>query len=279
MNILLSSSGSTPSKILPLGLVMAGLILTACSTATKAKKDEINWKERSTSSAVPDAGVDILIKNMLQRNGEEIAELIAQKIESDPTFHSLAAIKKFIEEELKKRGINSMIVSAQLLPFTPTTDGQYTYLSVDVKTAMPRGGINFSLETADRENVVPVLTAMLDNFEKQTAQKALEAFVCGIAENGGAMEVNSLAQKIKTVLESDKHIFLQHGFNLQWVKIGQDNETREVKIYLELHDIPNGAIIHMPIPTWITPEKEEDTERRRGRSIKGETMLAQSVAA
>jgi hypothetical protein len=39
--------------------------------------------------------------------------------------------------------------------------------------------------------------------------------------------------------------------------------------------MPNGTIIHMPIPTGITPEKEDDTERRRGRSIKGETMLAQ----
>lgn len=173
---------------------MASLILTACSTAPKGKKDEINWKEVSTVAAVPDAGVDLLIKNML-RNGEEIAELIAQKIESDPAFHSLEAIKKFIGEELKKRGINSMIVSAQLLPFMPTTDGQYAYLSVDVKIAMPRGGINFSLETADREKVVPVLTAMLDNFEKQTSQKALEAFVTGIAENGGTMEVTSLAGK------------------------------------------------------------------------------------
>jgi len=215
MNILSSSSGSTPSKILPLSLVMASLILTACSTAPKGKKDEINWKEVSTAAAIPDTGVDILIKNMLQRNGEEIAELIAQKIESDPAFHSLEAIKKFVEEELKKRGINSMIVSAQLLPFMPTTDGQYAYLSVDVKMAMPRGGINFSLETTDREKVIPILTAMLDNFEKQTARKALEAFITGIAENGGAMEVTSLAEKIKTVLESDKHIFLQHGFNLQ----------------------------------------------------------------
>lgn len=39
--------------------------------------------------------------------------------------------------------------------------------------------------------------------------------------------------------------------------------------------MPNGTIIHMPIPTGIMPEKEDDTERRRGRSIKGETMLAQ----
>jgi len=59
------------------------------------------------------------------------------------------------------------------------------------------------------------------------------------------------------------------------VKIGQDNETGEVKIYLEIHDMPNDTIIHMPIPTGITPEKKDDTERRRGRSINGETMLAQ----
>lgn len=214
MNIL-SSSGSTPSKILPLSLVMASLILTACSTTPKGKKDEINWKEASTTAAIPDAEVDILIKNMLQRNGEEIAELIAQKIESDHAFHSLEAIKKFVKEELKKRGINSLIVSAQILPFIPTADGQYTYLSVDVKSAIPRGGIHFSLETGEREKVVPMLTTMLDNFEKQTAQKALEAFVTGMAENGGAMEVTSLEEKIKTVLDSDKHLFLQHGFNLQ----------------------------------------------------------------
>jgi hypothetical protein len=30
---------------------------------------------------------------------------------------------------------------------------------------------------------------LLDNFERYTSKKVLEAFVAGIAENGGAMEV------------------------------------------------------------------------------------------
>jgi predicted GNAT family acetyltransferase len=47
---------------------------------------------------------------MLQKNGEEIARLIAEKIDTDTTFHSLEVIKSFIKEELEKRGITSVII-------------------------------------------------------------------------------------------------------------------------------------------------------------------------
>lgn len=52
----------------------------------------------------------MLIKKLLQKNGEEIARLIAEKIDTDTAFHSLEVIKSFIKEELEKRGITSVII-------------------------------------------------------------------------------------------------------------------------------------------------------------------------
>lgn len=270
MNITSSSTPqAAPSRILPVSLLVAGLALTACSTTHQ--KNTTDWGKNPVGKIEHDTGADILIKKMLQKNGEEIARLIAEKIDTDTAFHSLEVIKSFIKEELEKRGITSVIIWAQLLPFIPTDDGQYAYLSFDIRSGTPRGGIYFSLETDDKEKVVPLLTHLLDNFERYTSKKVLEAFVAGIAENGGAMEVTWLEQKIKALLENDQHLFLQHGFNLQWVKIGQDNETGEVNIYLELYNMPNNEIINLPIPTGIIEEKPKK-EKSRGRSW--ETMLA-----
>lgn len=235
------------------------------------QKNTTDWDKNPLWEIEHDTGTEILIKKILQQNGEQIAALIVEKIETDPSFHSLEVIKSFIKEELEKRGITSVIIQAQLLPFIPTNDGQYAYLSFNITSGAPRGGICFSLETDNKEKIIPLLTHLLDNFEKYTSEKVLEAFVSEIAENDGAIEVTQLEEKIKTILEIDQHLFLQHGYKLRWVKIGQDNETGEVKIYIELFDNPNNEIIHLSVPTGIIQEKPK---KEKSRSRSWETMLA-----
>lgn len=194
---------------------------------------------------------------------KRIIETISQQISSDPKFQSLQYIKFYIADELRKAWFSSALVSAQIFPFIPNDQGTWDYLSIRVHGAW--GVTEVLVGTDNREDTLPIIKNIIENFEYAVQQEALRAFAECI-KNNDDFDMGTLYHEIHTKLSEKWQTFIQHWFEYRGIEFDKDSAWKCI-IKVKVYDAVNESEVIIPIETGtkleIKPrERREDDEPR-----------------
>ena len=198
---------------------------------------------------------------------KRIIEHVTEQIPSDPKFHSLQYIKSYVAHELRKSWFTSAIVSARIFPFIPNDQGTWDYLSIKVHS--PDWVTEILIGTDNQDTTLPIIDAMIKNFEYAVHQETLRAFAECI-KNNESLRIWTLYHDIHGKLSEKWQTFIQHWFEYRGIEFDKDASWKCI-IKVKVYDVNGQKDITIPIETdtelEIKSQEREDDEPR-------ETMLA-----
>lgn len=208
----------------------------------------------------------------LQYQAQEVVEMLTKEMEHNNHLQSLEYIKKYITDELKKRGFVMIMVSWQILPPIKNDKGDWDYLKLSIFWMSEK--VDITLGANNETITAQILSNMAESMKRDITEKVSSVFQEIVKENNGTFEKSLLQTKIDETLKKHSHMCMQNGFQYRGIEIGKNLETGSTEIHVNLFDVSNQKDVTIPIPVNITPREKKEPERRDRERRVPKTMLA-----
>lgn len=173
---------------------------------------------------------------------------LQEELDKDTATHSLHYIQLYISSALERQGINPHSVRIQILPPISKNNTWFQYLSISITSPFYPSEEHL-LSTKSQLQALKTLMNIVNNFERDVQKEVRQLFAKMIKEKEDTSPADA-ENDIRSSLEKNRSVFLQHGLDLRGVKI-EKNKDGEFEIHIFMRNIMDDTDMTIRVPTNI----------------------------